>query len=171
MGDSRNEEATDFNGFRIAAKHGGGMPFHGMSVAWRPGEPDLPAGDGGHLWGTMCDALPTLHVRPLRWRTGDDYTTHAWPGNNLRTRAWPLIVRKPTMKKLMMLLVLGILLVGTTGCHVGECWRWAWNSRFHPERNAPAAQHCIMVDPCDQCCDPCGGGGAPMVVPAPVCCH
>jgi hypothetical protein len=76
------------------------------------------------------------------------------------------------MKKLMMLLVLGILLVGTTGCHIGECWRWAWNSRFHPERNAPVGQQqCIMVDPCcDPCANPCGGG-APMVVPGPVCCH
>jgi hypothetical protein len=71
------------------------------------------------------------------------------------------------MKKSMLLLAFGILLAGTTGCHIGECWQYAWNSRFHPERNAPAAQPCIVADPCD---DPCAGG-TPMMVPGPMCCH
>ena len=72
------------------------------------------------------------------------------------------------MKRLMMLLVCGILLVGATGCHVGECWTYAWNSRFHPERNAPPAQQrCVVVDPCDPCGDPCGNGST-MVVPGPM---
>ena len=68
------------------------------------------------------------------------------------------------MKRKMMLLVFGILLLGTTGCHVTECWNYAWNSRFHPERNAPPVQRVIMVDPGDDAC----GEGAPMVAP---CCH
>jgi len=71
------------------------------------------------------------------------------------------------MKKLMILLVFGTLLVGMTGCHVTECWRYAWNSRFHPERNAPPAQPCVVADPCDPCGDPCGCG-APMVTPGPM---
>jgi hypothetical protein len=65
------------------------------------------------------------------------------------------------MKKQMMLLAFGILLVGMTGCHVGECWNYAWNSRFHPERNAPRAQQTIIVDECDDSC----GGGMPMAAP------
>jgi hypothetical protein len=73
------------------------------------------------------------------------------------------------MKRVMMLLVCGALLVGATGCHVGECWRYAWNSRFHPERNAPQAQPFVVADPCDPCCDSCGG--ATTVVPGPMCCH
>jgi hypothetical protein len=73
------------------------------------------------------------------------------------------------MKKSMLLIALGILLLGTTGCHIGECWTWAWNSRFHPERNAPAAQPCIVADPCDPCGDPCATG--PMVVPGPMSCR
>jgi hypothetical protein len=71
------------------------------------------------------------------------------------------------MKKLMMLLACGILLLGTTGCHVGECWTYAWNSRFHPERNAPPAQRCVVVDQCDPCGEPCGCGGT-TVVPGPM---
>lgn len=67
------------------------------------------------------------------------------------------------MKKQLMLLAFGILMVAASGCHVGECWRYAWNSRFHPERNAPQGQTVIMGDPCDPC-DPCGGG-APMAAP------
>ena len=67
------------------------------------------------------------------------------------------------MKKQMMLLVFGALLVAMTGCHAGECWTWAWNSRFHPERNAPHAQQPVVYeqsDPCDDC-----GGGMPMAAP------
>jgi hypothetical protein len=67
------------------------------------------------------------------------------------------------MKKQMMLLAFGILMVAASGCHVGECWRYAWNSRFHPERNAPQAQTCVPVE-CDPC-DACGGGGVPMAAP------
>ena len=73
------------------------------------------------------------------------------------------------MKKLMILLVSGTLLVGMTGCHAMDCWTYAWNSRFHPERNAPRAQQCVMVESDDGCCEQCPcGGGAPMVTPGPV---
>jgi hypothetical protein len=77
------------------------------------------------------------------------------------------------MKKLMTLLVFATLLAGTSGCHVTECWNYAWNSRFHPERLAPRAQPCVVVDPCDGVvAEPagcgCGYGGAPNVTPGPV---
>jgi hypothetical protein len=57
----------------------------------------------------------------------------------------------PTMKKLMMLTVFGAMLAGMSGCHVGECWNYAWNSRFHPEKNAPRVQQpsYVVEDSCD----------------------
>jgi hypothetical protein len=61
------------------------------------------------------------------------------------------------MKKLLLLAVLGMTLGCASGCHIGECWRSAWNSRFHPERNAPAQQQIVVGDSCDPC-DPCSGG-------------
>ncbi|MFZ1934086.1 MAG: hypothetical protein WCB27_00255 [Thermoguttaceae bacterium] len=80
------------------------------------------------------------------------------------------------MKKLMTLVVFGALLAGMSGCHVGECWEYAWNSRFHPERVAPRTQPCVVVDPCEGavvsepagCGCGCGCGGAPNVTPGPV---
>jgi hypothetical protein len=61
------------------------------------------------------------------------------------------------MKKLTLIMVFGTLLGVASGCHVGECWRYAWNSRFHPERNAAACPNCVdPCDPCDPCGDPCG---------------
>jgi hypothetical protein len=76
------------------------------------------------------------------------------------------------MKKLMILLAFGAMLAATTGCHMGECWTYAWNSRFHPERNAPRCQQCqqqaVVVDSCDSCGDPCATGGAQMVTPGPI---
>lgn len=68
------------------------------------------------------------------------------------------------MKKLMILMVFGTLFVGMIGCHAGECWRYAWNSRFHPERNAQA-QTCVGTDGCDPC-----GDGVPMTTTAPCPC-
>ena len=70
------------------------------------------------------------------------------------------------MKRLMVLAILGMLLGGVAGCHVAECWRYAWNSRFHPEQNqrVVVAQPCVVADPCDPC--PCSGGtvvSGPMV--------
>jgi hypothetical protein len=75
------------------------------------------------------------------------------------------------MKRLMMMAFLGLMLGTMAGCHVGECWRWAWNSRFHPERNVQAAP-CVVAEPY---CDPCGGamapaacgGATPMITPGP----
>ena len=42
------------------------------------------------------------------------------------------------MKRLLVVAVLGTLLGVAGGCRIGECWTYAWNSRFHPERNVPA---------------------------------
>jgi hypothetical protein len=79
------------------------------------------------------------------------------------------------VKKQIMLLVLGVFVIAMTGCHAAECWRYAWNSRFHPERNAPPAQTVIVEDPCDPCPDSCGGGcsscGTTNVVPGPMSAH
>ena len=78
------------------------------------------------------------------------------------------------MKKMMTLLVFGALLAGTSGCHVTECWDYAWNSRFHPERLAPRTQPCVVVDPCEGAVSEsagsgCGCGyGAPSIAPGPV---
>ncbi len=83
------------------------------------------------------------------------------------------------MKRLLVVAVLGTLLGVAGGCRIGECWTYAWNSRFHPERNV-RQQPCVMVDPC---CDPCCGGetvitsgpgcgcgcGGAAVTPAPSC--
>lgn len=44
MGDTRNEEGTDINGFRIVARSNDRMPVDGVHVARRSGEPDVPAG-------------------------------------------------------------------------------------------------------------------------------
>ena len=65
------------------------------------------------------------------------------------------------MKRLLVLAALGTLLGVAGGCRVGECWRYAWNSRFHPERNV-RMQPCVMADPCS---DPCYGGET-VVTPA-----
>lgn len=62
------------------------------------------------------------------------------------------------MKRLMMYAVLGALLAGTTGCRVAECWRYAWNSRFHPQQNVVVADPCACPTVCVTECDPCGCG-------------
>lgn len=82
------------------------------------------------------------------------------------------------MKKLMIIATLAFVFSSTAGCHIADCWRWAWNSRFHPERNAPAAQPCVVVDPCyDPCVStttvssaaPCTSCGTPAAaVPGPI---
>ena len=137
------------------------MPVHGVPVARRTGNSTALSTDGCYVY----DPLPAeRRLRSVRWRRS--HCDNAWP--DLRAKKLTLIGRRPTMKKLMILLVFGTLLVGMTGCHVSECWTYAWNSRFHPERNAPRAQPpCVMVDSCDPCDDPCASG-APMVTPGPV---
>ena len=80
------------------------------------------------------------------------------------------------MKRLLVITVFIVLVGGASGCRVAECWRYAWNSRFHPERNVIVADPVVMVDPCcDPSGDPCGSGGCgtsacgvPAVMSAPV---
>lgn len=73
------------------------------------------------------------------------------------------------MKRLMILAVLGLMVSSTAGCRIGECWRYAWNSRFpaRQQQTVVVAEPCVMVDPCaDACSSPCSPcGPAPMVVP------
>ena len=66
------------------------------------------------------------------------------------------------MKKLLMVAILGVSLGGVTGCRIGECWTEAWNSRFHPEKNAAqcTSAPCVMVDEC-----PCQDGGTVVTAP------
>jgi hypothetical protein len=138
------------------------MPVDGVHVARRTADPTaLPASGYGRVPSALCDEQ---RLRTLRHRIR---CCDTWP--DLRARHPTLIGRRPIMKKLMILLVFGTMLVGMAGCHMGECWTYAWNSRFHPERNAPRvqAQPCVMVDPCDPCGDPCAPG-AQMVTPGPV---
>lgn len=58
------------------------------------------------------------------------------------------------MKRLMLVAVLGVLLAGTSGCRICECWRAAWNSRFHPQQAAVVSEPCYVTE---SPCDPCGG--------------
>ena len=75
------------------------------------------------------------------------------------------------MKRVLIFMMLGMPFGAAAGCQVGECWRYAWNSRFCPERNVIVAQPCVVTDPCcDPCFDPCNpcAIGAPMAVPGPI---
>ncbi|NLF07794.1 MAG: hypothetical protein GX594_07410 [Pirellulaceae bacterium] len=74
------------------------------------------------------------------------------------------------MKRLLLFTLLALMLGGLSGCRVAECWRYAWNSRFHPERNVIVTEPVMMVDPCcDPCADPCGTScGAPATMCAPM---
>jgi hypothetical protein len=86
MGDSRNEEATNSNGFGIAAERSGWMPVHGLPMAWRTGEPDLPAGNCGHLRNPLRDALPAQQrLRSVQRLTRCQSAGNAWPGNHVWT--------------------------------------------------------------------------------------
>lgn len=66
------------------------------------------------------------------------------------------------MKRFLLFAVLTVMLGGLSGCRLGECWRYAWNSRFHPERNVVMTEPCVVVDSCDPCCDPCGSPCGPI---------
>ncbi len=73
------------------------------------------------------------------------------------------------MKKLLAFTVLGLFLSGASGCRIGECWRQAWNSRFHPQpqQTVVIADPCVVTDSCSNpCSDPCGGG-MPVITPGP----
>jgi hypothetical protein len=74
------------------------------------------------------------------------------------------------MKRLMLLMLFGMLLGGATGCRVAECWRYAWNSRFHPQQQQQAvvcSEPCVVSDSCaSPCSTPCGT--TPMSSPTPI---
>jgi len=72
------------------------------------------------------------------------------------------------MMKLTNVMLLGLLLVGLSGCRIGECWREAWNSRRCPPQTVVVTEPVVMTD---VCCDPCGSPcGTPCVVPSSPCC-
>jgi len=75
------------------------------------------------------------------------------------------------MKRLMILAVLGILLSSAVGCRIAECWKYAWNSRFHPQQQQQtvvvAEPACVVTDTCASPCEsPCAA--APAITPTPI---
>ena len=72
MGDSRNEEVTSINDFGIATECSDWMALDGVHVAWRSGEPDLPAGHGRNVRSPVRDALPVIRFVRLPRRHGPD---------------------------------------------------------------------------------------------------
>jgi hypothetical protein len=82
------------------------------------------------------------------------------------------------MKKMLILLVFGTLLGAMAGCRIGECWRYAWNSRFPARQQQQAVvvgQPCVVTDSCcapcaAPCAAPCGApcNMAPAITPTPV---
>lgn len=78
------------------------------------------------------------------------------------------------MKRLLTLMMFGMLLGSMTGCRVCDCWRQAWNSRFHPQQQQQAvivSEPCVVTDSCSTPCgSPCGSGGGvtTVVTPGPV---
>jgi hypothetical protein len=78
------------------------------------------------------------------------------------------------MKKLLTLAILATLFSAAGGCRIGECWREAWNSRFHPQQQQTVvvSDPCMMTDPCcSPCGSPCGCTSAPVMTPGPVVVH
>jgi hypothetical protein len=76
------------------------------------------------------------------------------------------------MKRLLVLMVFGMLLGGLNGCRICECWREAWCSRFRPQQQATV----VVTEPCvvtESCCSPCSTPcispctTSPMIVPGP----
>ena len=56
------------------------------------------------------------------------------------------------MKRLLIWTALGIVLAASGGCHVCECWDYAWNSH----RNERCGCGCgCGAQPCGQPCSPC----------------
>jgi hypothetical protein len=78
MGDTRNEEVIDPNGFRDDAGRPHRLPVHGMSVAWT----SLPAAGCGasrHLRRPLPDVQS---LRPVRWRSARRHKSEprdVWP--------------------------------------------------------------------------------------------
>jgi hypothetical protein len=76
------------------------------------------------------------------------------------------------MKKLLLLMTFGALLMAAGGCHIGECWREAWRSRLCPQQQQQAviyADPCVTADPCGSPCgSPCGvTTTTPVIAPGP----
>jgi len=65
------------------------------------------------------------------------------------------------MKKLLLFASITLLLVGTSGCRIAECWRQAWQSRFGARQTQtvvvadPCCDPCVVTDPCNACVSPC----------------
>jgi hypothetical protein len=69
------------------------------------------------------------------------------------------------MKRLMILGAFGALLVlGTTGCRIGECWRSAWSPRCCSQQAVVVSDGC-----CESPCDSCGGGVPVVAAPCSSC--
>ena len=64
------------------------------------------------------------------------------------------------MKRMLILLMFGMLLSAMAGCRIGECWNYAWNSRFpprQPQQTMVVGQPYVVSDSCcTPCCGPCG---------------
>jgi hypothetical protein len=82
------------------------------------------------------------------------------------------------MRKLLSVIALGMLVGSMSGCRVAECWRYAWNSRFHPQQQQQQAtvvvsEPCCVSDCCSSPCvttSSCGCSGTPTIgtpVPTP----
>ncbi len=73
------------------------------------------------------------------------------------------------MKKLLTVMVFGMLLGSMTGCRIGECWNQALCSHCRPQpqqQPVMVSQPCVVSDPCGSPCgSPCSG--APVVTPGP----
>ena len=169
MGDTSHEEITDPDGFRDDVEQSVGMLF----VA-RPGVPAVPAA-GGDLRPAVCRSLPTRRsLRPVRGRACRDPRA-----GNLRAGAYTLNGRRPTMKKLLTLTILGTLLLGATGCHMCDGWRDSWCGRCRPRQTVVVAEPCMVesCSPCSSCgtcgtcssCAPCATCGSPCAAPCPTC--
>ena len=98
-------------------------------------------------------------------RSSDRRLCRLGPGRNLTVDS-----EEANVKRLLILMTLGTVLAVAGGCHVCECWDYAWNARFHPERNCaaqPCAQPCTPCVVTDSCCTECG---PTIVAPSPCGC-
>jgi hypothetical protein len=78
-----------------------------------------------------------------------------------------LIGRKPIVKKLMILTVLGLLFGSVAGCHIGECWRESRAER-NPQQAVIVSEPCVVTDSCcNSCGTSCSSCAAPALTPSP----
>ncbi len=72
-------------------------------------------------------------------------------------RTHSLIRRNVNVKRLLILTTLATALAAAGGCHVCECWDYAWNSHRQPRCAAqPCGQTCTPCVVTDSCCSECG---------------